>query len=119
MNTEESKDFYSIQEVAEKLCLSVKSVRRYIAAGNLNSIKIGGAYRIPSGALEEFINDGSKNKNIHYDLFGNIVVDKPAKKKNDIVNWIDIKFFCCVFKSKLFITCFYSSLKDILSFLYF
>ena len=93
MNTEESKDFYSIQEVAEKLCLSVKSVRRYIAAGNLNSIKIGGAYRIPSGALEEFINDGSKNKNIHYDLFGNIVVDKPAKKKNDIVNWVDIKSF--------------------------
>lgn len=93
MNTEESKDFYSIQEVAEKLGLSVKSVRRYIAAGNLNSIKIGGAYRIPSGALEEFINDGSKNKNIHYDLFGNIVVDKPAKKKNDIVNWIDIKSF--------------------------
>ena len=59
----------------------------------MNSIKIGGAYRIPSGALEEFINDGSKNKNIHYDLFGNIVVDKPAKKKNDIVNWIDIKSF--------------------------
>lgn len=93
MNTEESKDFYSIQEVAEKLYLSVKSVRRYIASGNLNSIKIGGAYRISSGALEQFINDGSKNKNIHYDLFGNIVVDKPAKKKNDIVNWIDIKFF--------------------------
>ena len=43
--------------------------------------------------MEEFINDGSKNKNIHYDLFGNIVVDKPAKKKNDIVNWIDIKSF--------------------------
>lgn len=93
MNTEESKDFYSIQEVAEKLYLSVKSVRRYIASGNLNSIKIGGAYRISSGALEQFINDGSKNKNIHYDLFGNIVVDKLAKKKNDIVNWVDIKSF--------------------------
>lgn len=93
MNTEESKDFYSIQEVAEKLYLSVKSVRRYIASGNLNSIKIGGAYRISSGALEQFINDGSKNKNIHYDLFGNIVVDKLAKKKNDIVKWVDIKSF--------------------------
>lgn len=93
MNAEEQKDFYNIQEVAEKLCLSVKSVRRYIAAGNLDSVKIGGAYRIPSGALEAFINNGSKNRNIHYDLFGNIVVDKPVKKRNDIVDWIDIEPF--------------------------
>ena len=93
MYEEEQKDFYNIQEVAEKLCLSVKSVRRYIAAGNLDSVKIGGAYRIPSGALEAFINNGSKNRNIHYDLFGNIVVDKPVKKRNDIVDWIDIEPF--------------------------
>ena len=93
MNAEEQKDFYNIQEVAEKLCLSVKSVRRYIAAGNLDSVKIGGAYRIPSGALEAFINNGSRNRNIHYDLFGNIVVDKPVKKRNDIVDWIDIEPF--------------------------
>lgn len=93
MNAEEQKDFYNIQEVAEKLCLSVKSVRRYIAAGNLDSVKIGGAYRIPSGALVAFINNGSKNRNIHYDLFGNIVVDKPVKKRNDIVDWIDIEPF--------------------------
>ena len=54
--------FYSINDVAKLLGLSIKTVRRYIAAGSLQSITIGGVYRIPKQALEEFINAGQDEK---------------------------------------------------------
>lgn len=90
----ENKDFYSIIEVAEHLNLSQKSIRRYIASGQLGAVKIGSTYRIPKGALEYFINNQDKDHNaVNYDLFGNIVQEIPVKKasKYDLVQWTDVK----------------------------
>ncbi len=89
----EEKDFYSIVDVAEKLGLSQKSIRRYIASGQLGATKIGSTYRIPKGALECFINNKNSVGNVSYDLFGNIVDDYQKIKnspKYDMVSWCDI-----------------------------
>ena len=43
--------FFGITEVAEKLNVSQKTVRRHIASGKLKSIKIGGVYREIGRAL--------------------------------------------------------------------
>ena len=48
--------FYSILEVATRLNLSIKTIRRHIASGELDSTKIGNVYRIPHSAVEGFIN---------------------------------------------------------------
>lgn len=92
----ESKNFYTLEEVAQHLSLSVKSIRRYVAAGQIKAIKINNAYRVPSSELEAFINKNVVgDKNCHYDLFGKpkpVPTAKSAQKRssdND-VNWIDI-----------------------------
>ena len=90
----EVKDFYSIANVAEQLGLSQKSIRRYIASGQLGAVKIGSSYRIPKGAIQHFINRPNNKENlVNYDLFGNIVEYDPKKRnslKTDFVNWCDI-----------------------------
>lgn len=90
----EVKDFYSIANVAEQLGLSQKSIRRYIARGQLGAVKIGSSYRIPKGAIQHFINRPNNKENlVNYDLFGNIVGYDPKKRnslKTDFVNWCEI-----------------------------
>lgn len=95
--------FFSIVDVSEKLDLSQKTVRRHIASGKIKSIKVGGVYRIPEGAIEEFLNQNhlEADQLIGYDLFGKkVFLDKKIlnkKKANtyenngrDKINWVDI-----------------------------
>lgn len=90
----EYKEFYSISDVADKLSLSQKSIRRHIASGQLGATKIGGSYRIPQGALEYFINSQTNTaQTVNYDLFGNIVEEDYKTRhslRTDRVNWFDI-----------------------------
>lgn len=109
----EEKDYYSISEIASHLDLSQKSIRRYIASGQLGAVKLGSNYRIPKGALELFINNNrsSKQSSVNYDLFGNIVDDKPSsynRAKCDLVNWCDLREIWNVgLKSEMtFVDCF-------------
>lgn len=91
----EVKGFYSIADIAEQLSLSQKSIRRYIASGQLGAAKIGSTYRIPKGALEYFINNqNNSSKEVNYDLFGNIIDNATIVRhsvRSDDVNWIDIR----------------------------
>lgn len=95
--------FFGITDISEKLSLSQKTIRRHIASGKLKSVKIGGVYRIPINALNDFLNhNNSENeKVIGFNLFGEKIFEekKSVKNKrtanynnnsNDSVNWIDI-----------------------------
>ena len=89
--------FYSISEVAQHLSLSIKTIRRHIASGNLEYTKIGNVYRIPRSALEYFINGKDSQGPISYNLFGepidNSTIAKSKKvicKSADKINWKDI-----------------------------
>ena len=96
--------FFGITEVADKLNLSQKTVRRHIASGKLKSIKIGGVYRVPIDALDDFMNHNEIQDDeeiVGYDLFGKKIFKSDNfknKKKTfnyrnngkDNVNWIDI-----------------------------
>ena len=44
--------YLSAAEVAQRLGVSLRTIRRRIADGTLTSVKIGGAVRIPVAALE-------------------------------------------------------------------
>lgn len=46
------KDFYSPEEVAERLGLHVRTVRRYIREGRLKASRIGKQYRIAASDLD-------------------------------------------------------------------
>ena len=44
-----------LSEVAQRLGVSEKTARRYVRAGTLPSVFIGGAYRVSEDDLEEYV----------------------------------------------------------------
>ena len=79
------RQYLRIEDVADRLNVSQKSIRRYIHSGKLISNKIGGVHRVEEAALEYFIqtslfNPESENKELI----------KPKSTKTDKINWIDI-----------------------------
>jgi excisionase family DNA binding protein len=47
-----SQELYSVEQVAERLGLHVRTVRAYIRDGRLKAVRIGKSYRITRGDLE-------------------------------------------------------------------
>lgn len=48
-------EFYSTQDVADRLGVSIFTIRRYIQAGKLEAIKLDGGYRVSRTALDAFL----------------------------------------------------------------
>ena len=93
-----NKEYYSIDEVAEKLSVSVKSVRRLVASGELESIRVSNLYRISQEALDEFIRKNSSktlndNKQQNINPFGEPIVQLPESYKPQAPNVVDISKF--------------------------
>jgi DNA (cytosine-5)-methyltransferase 1 len=89
--------YYSISDISEKLNISQKTIRRHLASGRLKSIKIGGVYRIPVDALNDFLNhnDLQSETVLGFDLFGKKIFSekdsiKIKSNSKDEVNWKDI-----------------------------
>jgi acetyl-CoA synthetase len=55
------ENYFTPQEVADKLKLNVRTLYKWIREGKLNAVKLGDVWRIPESALREFI-DGAKEK---------------------------------------------------------
>ena len=74
-----------IEDIAVKLNVSQKSVRRYIHAGKIKSNKIGGVHRVEESELQYFLNLSIyENGQLKEMEFSN-----PKSKKTDIVNWTE------------------------------
>lgn len=50
-----TNDFFTVQEVAELLRLSILTIYKYIKEGNLEAVEFGGHYRVSQSALADFI----------------------------------------------------------------
>lgn len=50
-------------EAAERLQLSTKTITKYLKEGRLYAYKIGGVYRIPESAIDDFIEASKINFN--------------------------------------------------------
>lgn len=51
----EEKDFYTAQELADKLRVNVMTIYRYINSGKLTAYKIGKEYRIDKIEFNKFL----------------------------------------------------------------
>lgn len=51
----EEKEFYLVEELAEKLRVSEMTIYRYIKAGKLSAHKIGKEFRIEKSEFESFL----------------------------------------------------------------
>jgi excisionase family DNA binding protein len=56
------EQFFTLEEVAERLRVDVQTVRRWIKAGKLAAYKPGREYRIPNSTLEDFLENHSYPK---------------------------------------------------------
>ena len=88
------KSYYSIAEVARKLNMTLKAVRRMVASGAISTTKVGGAYRIGKDYFDTNIDSILEaSKMTEHDLFGEIerhFCINETKRKGDIINWADI-----------------------------
>lgn len=48
-------EFYSTQDVADRLGVSIFTIRRYIQSGKLDAVKLEGGYRVSRTALDHFL----------------------------------------------------------------
>lgn len=48
-------EFYSTQDVADRLGVSIFTIRRYIQSGKLDAVKLDGGYRVSRTALDHFL----------------------------------------------------------------
>lgn len=55
MKTEQLAKFYTVDQVADALSVSPRSVRRWIKSGKLVAHRFGGAVRIAANDLKAFI----------------------------------------------------------------
>lgn len=52
----EKHEFYTAQELADKLRVNIMTIYRYIKAGKLKAYKIGKDFRIEAKEFEAFLN---------------------------------------------------------------
>jgi excisionase family DNA binding protein len=62
MPNKQSKDFYTTQELADKLQVNIMTIYRYIKAKRLKAYKIGKEFRIERSEFERFLQDCSNHK---------------------------------------------------------
>ena len=88
----QDSNWVGVAEVSEKLGLSLKTVRKHIASGKLESIKNGGVYKVSSNALQQFIENAFTESNTVE--LNPSPITKPKKNfknsKNDDVNWVAV-----------------------------
>ena len=88
--------YYTINEVSSLLGLTVKAVRRLVAANILKAEKIGSSYRIPVQAVDNFKKCPKRPQEpIQGELFPEFATQESTPKaskipKMDAVNWFDI-----------------------------
>ena len=84
-------NYISAQLVAERLSLSIRTIRSYLKSGKLPSVKIGKLRRISEADLEKFIDDRKhrgemetafyKQKNELLEEAAQVVADWQSKRK--------------------------------------
>jgi excisionase family DNA binding protein len=52
-------NYYTPQEVADKLKVNIRTIYRWIREGKLKAVKIGDLWRISESELERFIKDSN------------------------------------------------------------
>jgi DNA (cytosine-5)-methyltransferase 1 len=88
--------YYTINEVSSLLGLTVKAVRRLVAANLLKAEKIGSSYRISVQTVEDFKKcPKGPQEQIQGELFPEFATQESTQKtskipKIDVINWFDI-----------------------------
>jgi len=53
------ENYFTPQEMAKKFKVTDKAILKWIREGKLKAVKLGGVWRIPESALEQFIKEST------------------------------------------------------------
>ncbi|TCM50403.1 helix-turn-helix domain-containing protein [Kribbella sp. VKM Ac-2568] len=75
-----AQELYSVEQVAERLGLHVRTIRNYVRAGRLKAVRIGKQYRISREDLEAFTGvsaavSGADSRERHVEVSSIVQVD--------------------------------------------
>lgn len=59
MNDRDDPPYYTLEEIAKRLRVTVATVRRYVRAGRLDAVRLGREYRVRRDALDRFLREAS------------------------------------------------------------
>jgi excisionase family DNA binding protein len=59
------KDYFSIEETADKLSVHSKTIRRYINSGKISAQKVAGSWRVSKEAINQYLNSCEENQCQH------------------------------------------------------
>jgi excisionase family DNA binding protein len=57
-----TEEFYTAEELAEKLRVNIMTIYRYIKAGKIKAYKFGKEFRVEKNEFESFLKKASTNK---------------------------------------------------------
>lgn len=57
------KEYYTVEELSEKLQVHWQTILNYIRSGELEAVKLGKGYRISKESFDDFIDKRSTRKN--------------------------------------------------------
>jgi len=81
--TKQSKSFYTVRQVADKLQLHWQTVLDYIRIGKLEAMKLGKGYRIPTESLEKFIQESMADAKLSSIASSERFASLPPRSKYD------------------------------------
>ena len=61
------KQLYTIEEVADFLRVSIRTVRRYLKDGTIRGFKVGQNWRISDEEVSRYINEQQKSTSVNID----------------------------------------------------
>ena len=83
-------EYLSIEEVAQRLQLHVRTVRRYVRGGRLKSVRVGKQYRIAPEDLAAFVTPGAAAlsservaRRRHVEITGVLAIDVISAEEAD------------------------------------
>lgn len=85
------RGLYSVEEVAKRLGLQVRTVRAYLRTGRLKGVRIGKQYRISQGDLDALIGGSARHssdpvrRHRHIDVSTIVQVDAISPESTDRV----------------------------------
>jgi excisionase family DNA binding protein len=80
-----AEDFYSIDEVAERLGLHVRTVRNHVRDGKLKAVRIGKQYRIAREDLEALTGRAAVRRTRHSEVSSIVEIDALPREMADRV----------------------------------
>lgn len=88
-----SSDYFTVEQISEKLNIHPKTIQRYIREGKLRAVKVGKAWRVSGHDLSIFLestNEGFHDSDTKRTITASAVIDIATKGTEDAIRIMNL-----------------------------